>query len=90
MFCTSTLTCYPLQWSGTLQIGLTSLHGRLDLPDLAPFYGAFRELPLASISYDQQRYLRNELVRHHLPRSFTLYKRSTSPKIARPGSGLSV
>ena len=29
---------------------LTTLHGRLDLPDLAPFYGAFRELPLASIS----------------------------------------
>ena len=38
---------------------LTTLHGRLDLPDLAPFYGAFRELPLASISNDQQRYLRN-------------------------------
>jgi glycosyltransferase involved in cell wall biosynthesis len=29
----------------------------LDLPDLAPFYRAFRELPLASISNDQQQYL---------------------------------
>jgi glycosyltransferase involved in cell wall biosynthesis len=38
---------------------LTTLHGRLDLPDLAPFYEAFRELPLASISNDQQQYLRN-------------------------------
>ena len=26
---------------------LTTLHGRLDLPDLAPFYEAFREMPLA-------------------------------------------
>jgi glycosyltransferase involved in cell wall biosynthesis len=38
---------------------LTTLHGRLDLPDLAPFYRAFRELPLASVSNDQQQYLRN-------------------------------
>ena len=38
---------------------LTTLHGRLDLPDLAPFYAAFRELPLASVSNDQQEYLRN-------------------------------
>ena len=38
---------------------LTTLHGRLDLPDLAPFYEAFREMPLASISNDQQQYLRN-------------------------------
>jgi glycosyltransferase involved in cell wall biosynthesis len=33
---------------------LTTLHGRLDLPDLAPFYSAFPELPLVSIS-DAQR-----------------------------------
>ena len=47
---------------------LTTLHGRLDLPDLAPFYAAFRELPLASISNDQQQYLRNvNWLRHHLP-----------------------
>jgi glycosyltransferase involved in cell wall biosynthesis len=36
---------------------LTTLHGRLDLPDLAPFYAAFPDLPLASISNDQQQYL---------------------------------
>jgi glycosyltransferase involved in cell wall biosynthesis len=36
---------------------LTTLHGRLDLPDLAPFYAAFPELPLASVSNAQQRYL---------------------------------
>ena len=33
---------------------LTTLHGRLDLPDLLPFYSAFPELPLVSIS-DAQR-----------------------------------
>ncbi|MGE0743549.1 MAG: glycosyltransferase family 4 protein [Hyphomonadaceae bacterium] len=33
---------------------LTTLHGRLDLPDLAPFYRAFPRLPLVSIS-DAQR-----------------------------------
>jgi glycosyltransferase involved in cell wall biosynthesis len=38
---------------------LTTLHGRLDLPDLTPFYRAFRELPLASVSNDQQQYLHN-------------------------------
>src|SRR5690606_25825215 len=34
---------------------LTTLHGRLDLPDLFPFYAAFPEIPLVSISYDQRR-----------------------------------
>jgi len=51
---------------------LTTLHGRLDLPDLATFYAAFRDLPLASISNDQRGYLRNAnwlgTVYHGLPR----------------------
>jgi glycosyltransferase involved in cell wall biosynthesis len=34
---------------------LTTLHGRLDLPDLAPFYRAFPKLPLVSISDYQRR-----------------------------------
>ena len=50
---------------------LTTLHGRLDLPDLVPFYAAFRDLPLASISNDQRGYLRNAnwlgTVYHGLP-----------------------
>src|SRR5471030_1188023 len=33
---------------------VTTLHGRLDLPDLLPFYRAFPEIPLVSIS-DHQR-----------------------------------
>ncbi|HEX6998759.1 MAG TPA: glycosyltransferase family 4 protein [Gammaproteobacteria bacterium] len=34
---------------------VTTLHGRLDLPDLAPFYDKFAEFPLVSISDDQRR-----------------------------------
>lgn len=34
---------------------LTTLHGRLDLPDLGPLFREFDELPLISISDDQRR-----------------------------------
>jgi glycosyltransferase involved in cell wall biosynthesis len=51
---------------------LTTQHGRLDLPDLAPFYGMFHDMPLVSISSDQRRYLRHVnwigTVHHGLPR----------------------
>ena len=35
--------------------GVTTLHGRLDLPDLLPFYRTFPNLPLVSISEHQRR-----------------------------------
>jgi glycosyltransferase involved in cell wall biosynthesis len=34
---------------------LTTLHGRLDLPDLQPFYRAFPDVPVVSISDDQRK-----------------------------------
>ncbi len=34
---------------------VTTLHGRLDLPDLKPFYAAFADYPLVSISDAQRR-----------------------------------
>lgn len=34
---------------------LTTLHGRLDLPDLAPFYRHFSDMPLVSISLSQRQ-----------------------------------
>lgn len=34
---------------------VTTLHSRLDLPDLKPFYAAFPEIPLVSISNSQRR-----------------------------------
>ncbi len=33
---------------------VTTLHGRLDLPDLQPFYQAFPDIPLVSISNNQR------------------------------------
>ena len=33
---------------------VTTLHGRLDLPDLMPFYRVFNDVPLVSISEDQR------------------------------------
>ena len=44
---------YPIARASASRI-LTTLHGRLDLPDLHPFYRSFAELPLISIS-DAQR-----------------------------------
>ncbi|MDK1492025.1 glycosyltransferase family 4 protein [Sinorhizobium sp. 7-81] len=34
---------------------VTTLHGRLDLPDLKPFYASFPDIPLVSISDDQRK-----------------------------------
>jgi len=34
---------------------ITTLHGRLDIPDLAPLYREFAEMPLVSISYAQRK-----------------------------------
>jgi glycosyltransferase involved in cell wall biosynthesis len=45
---------YPLMRPFSDRI-LTTLHGRLDLPDLLPFYSAFPEFPLVSISNSQRR-----------------------------------
>src|SRR5690606_7834349 len=53
---------------------VTTLHGRLDLPDLKPFYAAFQDTPLVSISRDQRRPLSRDInwvgnVYHGLPRN---------------------
>ena len=34
---------------------ITTLHGRLDLPDLVPLYRKYREMPVVSISHDQRK-----------------------------------
>ena len=50
---------------------VTTLHGRLDLPDLQPLYAEFDEMPLVSISLDQKRPLPGAnwlgAVQHGLP-----------------------
>jgi glycosyltransferase involved in cell wall biosynthesis len=51
---------------------VTTLHGRLDLPDLQPFYARFPDLPLVSISDAQRRPMPPvnwvRTVHHGLPR----------------------
>jgi glycosyltransferase involved in cell wall biosynthesis len=51
---------------------VTTLHGRLDLPHIVPFYTVFQEFPLVAISGDQRKYLRAVnwagTVHHGLPR----------------------
>ncbi len=60
---------------------LTTLHGRLDLPEIYPFYKEFREAPFVSISEAQRKPLPflNWLgtVHHGLPRD--LYRPSYEP-----------
>ena len=50
---------------------LTTLHGRLDLPDIQPLYAEFTEAPLISISNDQRSPLPNvnwiETIHHGMP-----------------------
>jgi glycosyltransferase involved in cell wall biosynthesis len=50
---------------------VTTLHGRLDIPDLVPIYLEYRDMPLVSISYGQREPLRwanwQATVYHGLP-----------------------
>jgi glycosyltransferase involved in cell wall biosynthesis len=61
---------------------VTTHHGRLDLPDIAPFYDVFQELPLIAISNDQRRYLRDVnwagTVHHGLPRDLLPFQANPS------------
>jgi glycosyltransferase involved in cell wall biosynthesis len=60
---------------------VTTLHGRQDLPDLAPFYRYFDDMPLVSISHDQRRPIPGanfvETVYHGLP--LNLHRPATGP-----------
>jgi glycosyltransferase involved in cell wall biosynthesis len=74
---------YPLMRAFSDRM-LTTLHGRLDLPDLTPFYSVFPELPLVSISDAQRRPMPPvnwiSTVYHGLPKDLLPYKQ-------RPESG---
>ena len=60
---------------------LTTLHGRLDIPDLQPLYKEFPNIPVVSISHSQRVPLQNinwiSTVYHGLPRD--LYKYHDRP-----------
>jgi glycosyltransferase involved in cell wall biosynthesis len=57
---------------------LTTLHGRLDLPDLQPLYGEFDDMPLVSISHDQRKPLPEAnwvgTVHHGIPRDLYAFQ----------------
>jgi glycosyltransferase involved in cell wall biosynthesis len=50
---------------------VTTIHGRLDLPHIVPFYHVFRDLPLVAVSNDQRKYLHSAnwigTIHHGLP-----------------------
>jgi glycosyltransferase involved in cell wall biosynthesis len=56
---------------------VTTHHGRLDLPDIIPFYGMFRQLPVVAICEDQRRYLHHAnwvgTVHHGIPRDLLAF-----------------
>ena len=59
---------------------VTTLHDRLDLPDLRPLFGAFPDMPVVSISCDQRRPLPRRVNRvgnvyHGLPRGLLPFNR---------------
>ena len=61
---------------------VTTLHGRLDLPDLKPFYAAFPEVPLVSLSRNQRCPLPRHInwignVYHGLPSKLLPFRRTT-------------
>jgi hypothetical protein len=66
---------------------LTTLHGRLDLPHIAPFYRFFRELPLIAVSDDQRKYLPSVnwagTVHHGLPRDLLAFQPKVSARMLR-------
>jgi glycosyltransferase involved in cell wall biosynthesis len=71
---------YPL-FQHLFHKSVTTLHGRLDLPDFHPIYRAFPEMPLVSISHNQRTPMPPvnwiSTIHHGLPQH--LYKPRTKP-----------
>lgn len=65
---------------------LTTLHGRLDLPDLVPLYQRFREVPVVSISDAQRTPIPwanwRSTVYHGLPRDLLSYREKPGDYLA--------
>jgi glycosyltransferase involved in cell wall biosynthesis len=65
---------------------LTTLHGRLDLPDLVPLYQEFPEMPVVSISNAQREPLRRanwvRTIHHGLPRDLYTFQEKPGEYLA--------
>jgi glycosyltransferase involved in cell wall biosynthesis len=68
---------------------LTTLHGRLDLPDLVPLYREFSDIPVASISNSQRTPLSwinwQGTIHHGIPLDLYKFKRSEGNYLAFVG-----
>ena len=68
---------------------VTTLHGRLDIPDLRPLYDEFQDMPVVSISDDQRRPLPQAswrgTVYHGLPRGLYAFNDRPKPYLAFVG-----
>jgi glycosyltransferase involved in cell wall biosynthesis len=65
---------------------VTTLHGRLDMPDLAPLYEQFRDMPVISISNAQRKPLPwanwRETIYHGLPKDLFRFHPSSGDYLA--------
>jgi glycosyltransferase involved in cell wall biosynthesis len=72
---------FPLSKRIKVPPSLTTLHGRLDIPDIQPLYNKYDKIPLVSISDSQRKPLPNvnwvDTVYHGLPTS--LYEPNYNP-----------
>jgi len=71
---------FPLARRNSVQV-VTTLHGRLDLPELEPVFREYSEMPLVSISHAQRRPLSwanwHATIHHGLPRDlYTFHPQS--------------
>jgi glycosyltransferase involved in cell wall biosynthesis len=76
---------FPLSRRGKIP-HVTTLHGRLDIPDLAPLFKEFRELPVVSISNAQREPLPwlnwQATVYHGLPEDFYTFREEPGKYLA--------
>jgi len=80
---------FPLVRS-KLAPSITTLHGRLDMPDLQPFYAAFPDIPLISISHHQRLPMPRPVnwagnIYHGLPRGLLPFRAKPSDYLAFVG-----
>ena len=61
---------------------VTTLHGRLDLPELRPIFSAFRDVPVVSISHAQRRGLAQANFVANVPHGIPARKPGTPPASA--------
>jgi glycosyltransferase involved in cell wall biosynthesis len=65
---------------------ITTLHGRLDIPDLIPLYEEFHEMPVVSISNSQRKPLPwinwQGTVYHGLPKNLYTFRKGTGKYLA--------